>query len=59
MIKKFEFDVVWIERVIKCVTTVTYSFIHEGEIFGDEHSQRGIRQGVLYPLIHTYYVLKV
>lgn len=45
MLYKFGFNTVWVERVMKCVQTVSYSFIHDGTEFGDVRSQRGIRQG--------------
>lgn len=54
MLKKFGFGSLWIERVMKCVRTVSYSFIHDGFEFGNFEPQRGIRQGDLispYPYI--------
>lgn len=44
MMQKFGFNSVWRERVMACVKTVSYSFVHEGEIFGEVQPQRGIRQ---------------
>lgn len=45
MLKKFGFIQVWTDRILKCIKTVTYSFIHDGNVFGDVQPQRGIRQG--------------
>ncbi|WOG86655.1 hypothetical protein DCAR_0205872 [Daucus carota subsp. sativus] len=42
---KFGFYDIWRQRIITCVRSVSYSFIHEGEVFGDVQPQRGIRQG--------------
>lgn len=45
MMAKYGFDSVWVHRVMTCIKTVSYSFIHEGEVFGNVQPQRGIRQG--------------
>lgn len=45
MLERFAFPVVWIERIMQCVKTVSYSFIRNGEIVGEVVPQRGIRQG--------------
>ncbi|XP_074336615.1 uncharacterized protein LOC141673774 [Apium graveolens] len=43
MLKKFGFGGMWIDRVMQCVRTVSYSFIHDGVEFGNVLPQRGIR----------------
>lgn len=45
MLHKFGFHEVWIERVMVCIKTVSYSFIQQGTVFGEVQPQRGIRQG--------------
>ncbi|KAL8125037.1 hypothetical protein AgCh_012638 [Apium graveolens] len=45
MLRKVGFHEVWIERVMICIKTVSYSFIQQGTVFGEVQPQRGIRQG--------------
>ena len=45
MMSNFGFPQIWIQRIMQCIKTVSYSFLREGKIFGDVHPQRGIRQG--------------
>lgn len=45
MLIKFGFQSLWIARIMACVRTVSYSFLHNGELFGDIVPQRGICQG--------------
>lgn len=45
MLLKFLFQNVWIARIMACVKSVSYSFLHNGEVFRNIISQRGIRQG--------------
>lgn len=51
MMKKFGFVDIWKTRV----TTVSYTSIREGEIFGDVQPQRRIRQG--NPISPYMYIL--
>lgn len=45
MMIKFGFSDVWIERLMKFISLVSYSFLHNGEEFGCVIPKRGIRQG--------------
>ena len=43
--EKLGFPVDWIDRVISCVTTPSFSVLINGKPFGMIHPPRGIRQG--------------
>lgn len=45
MLNEFGFNRLWFERVMMCIKTVNYSFLHDGVVFGKVQPQRGIRQG--------------
>ncbi|KAL8119749.1 hypothetical protein AgCh_017015 [Apium graveolens] len=45
MHQKFDFPCLWTDRVMKCIKTVSYSFLQDGKIFGNVKPQRGVRQG--------------
>lgn len=45
MLMRFGFSEVWVARIMKYICSVTYSFLHDGVIFGDVTPQRGICQG--------------
>lgn len=45
MLNKFEFQSVWISRLMAWVTTVSCRFLHNRKIFDDVQPQRGIRHG--------------
>lgn len=57
MLSKFGFHLIWIQLVLACVTTVTYSFLHNGKVFGDIQPQRGVLQGD--PISPFLYILCV
>lgn len=42
---KFGFPTIWVDRVMKCVRTVSYCFIRDGNIIGNVVPTRGVRQG--------------
>lgn len=45
MMFKFGFSALWTERIMGLITSVSYSFIRNGEVFGDVTPHRGVRQG--------------
>lgn len=45
MMEKFGFHRIWIDRVMKFIQSVTYTFTHNGTEFGTVIPQRGPRQG--------------
>lgn len=57
MMDKFGFHVTWVERVMKLVQTVSYNFVHNGNLFGDIVPSRGVRQGD--PISPYIYILCV
>lgn len=42
---KLGFSTDWVNLIMRCVTTVTYSFRLNQSIFGTIHPKRGLRQG--------------
>lgn len=45
MLQNMGFPQIWIARIMQLVTTVSYSFVREGKVFGEVQPTRGIRQG--------------
>jgi hypothetical protein len=45
IMRKIGFSDQWIHLVMKCVRTVTYSVLINGQPHGNIHPSRGIRQG--------------
>ncbi|KAL8118653.1 hypothetical protein AgCh_016247 [Apium graveolens] len=45
MMIKFGFTDLWIERIMGLINSVSYSFIRNGNVFGEVIPSRGVRQG--------------
>lgn len=45
MMQHFGFNQVWIDRLMHYITSVKYSFIHNGVVFGNVTPERGLQQG--------------
>ncbi|XP_074346544.1 uncharacterized protein LOC141685334 [Apium graveolens] len=45
MMEKFKFHEVWINRIMRLIQSVSYSFLYDGNVFGDVVPRRGLRQG--------------
>lgn len=55
ILQKFGFPYIWIQRVMKYVKTVSYSFLRNGKVFGDVKPQRGSYLSVpLYSLCRRF-----
>lgn len=52
---KFVFQQQWIDRVMKLINSVSYTFTHNGQGFGNVRPTRGLRQG--YPISPYIYIL--
>lgn len=45
VLERLGFHPTWINWMLQCISTVTYSFLLNNEVAGNIHPQRGIRQG--------------
>lgn len=45
MLLKFGFSDLWMSRIMGLITSISYSFIRNGSVFGDVTPHRGVRQG--------------
>lgn len=45
MMERFGLNSIWINRIMELVRSVSYSFLQNGNVFGDINPKRGLRQG--------------
>ena len=58
IMRKMGFRERWINLVISCVKTISYSVLVNGEPCGMIFPTRGIRQGEHFPISFSFFVLK-
>ena len=59
LLEKMGFHRKWVDLMMECITTVTYSILINGESSHIIHPSRGPRQGDLYLHISSFFVLRV
>ena len=45
VLERLGFDSIWVNWVLQCISTISYSFLIDNEVVGEVRPQHGIRQG--------------